>query len=478
MSKIQSNFIYNVALTLSTYIINLVVFPYVSRVLGVDNIGKVGFVENIISYFSLFAMMGVATVGVREIASCGNDINKRSEVFSSILSLLFITTLIVVAIYAICIILIPRFQVDRSLFLIGTSQLFMAPLLIEWLYQGFEDFKFIAIRNVIIKVLFAIVVFVVIKDSSDYILYFAFTCGAIIVNGLINFLYARNFVRLSFTRNSWKKFFKPMFSLGVYKVLVSMYTTFNVVFLGFMHSDTEVGYYYTSTKLFTILLGVMTAFTTVMMPRMSSLFSEGRIEEIKQKIKYSFDLVICLSIPLVIFSIVLAPQIIGILAGNGYEGAILPMRIIMLNVLFVGLAQIWVIQVLLPMKKDNVILYSSVIGACVGITANIIFVKTLGAIGSAIVLIVAEIAGDVPSFIYAIRNKLIYFPHKSFIINSLFSLPYIGLCYVPVIFELNNVITLLVAATSCAIYFAIIHSFVITDSFVSQYFKKIQIRYL
>jgi len=233
MSKIQSNFIYNVALTLSTYIINLVVFPYVSRVLGVDNIGKVGFVENIISYFSLFAMMGVATVGVREIASCGNDINKRSEVFSSLLSLLLRTTLLVVAIYAICIVVVPRFQVDKSLFMIGTSQLFMTSLLIEWLYQGLENFKFIAIRNVAIKILYAIIVFLVIKDSSDYILYFALSCGVIVVNGLINFLYSRNFVRLTFTRGSWKTFLKPMVSLGVYKVLVSMYTTFNVVVLGF-----------------------------------------------------------------------------------------------------------------------------------------------------------------------------------------------------------------------------------------------------
>ena len=475
MSKIQSNFIYNVALTLSTYIINLVVFPYVSRVLGVDNIGKVGFVENIISYFSLFAMMGVATVGVREIASCGNDINKRSEVFSSLLSLLLRTTLLVVAIYAICIVVVPRFQVDKSLFMIGTSQLFMTSLLIEWLYQGLENFKFIAIRNVAIKILYAIIVFLVIKDSSDYILYFALSCGVIVVNGLINFLYSRNFVRLTFTRGSWKTFLKPMVSLGVYKVLVSMYTTFNVVVLGFLHSDTEVGYYYTSIKLFTILLGVLTAFTTVMMPRMSSLFSEGRQEEIKQKIGYSFDLVICLAIPFVIYSIVLSPQIVGILAGTGYEGAVLPMRIIMLNVLFVGLAQIWVIQVLLPMKKDKIILYSSIVGAIVGVTANIMLVKPLGAVGSAIVLIVAELAGDLPSFIYAVKHKLISFPFNSILKNALLSIPYIGLCYLSLIFNFNNVITLLVAAAMCAVYFVIMHHYLLPDSFVSQYIRKIKI---
>lgn len=472
MSKIQSNFIYNVALTLSTYLINLVVFPYVSRVLGVDNIGKVGFVENVIFYFSLFAVMGVATVGVREIASCGNDIKKRSEVFSGILTILLAATIIVVTIYLLCIAVIPRFQENRFLFLIGTSQLFMTSLLVEWLYQGLENFKFIAIRNVAIKILYAIIVFFVIKTPNDYLLYFALTSGVVVLNALINLVYSHNFVHFSFKHGSIKRYLKPMMSMGVYKILISMYTTFNVIYLGFFHSDTEVGFYYTSIKLFTIILGVLTAFTTVMMPRMSSLFAEGRQDEIKQKIKYSFDLVICVSIPLVVFSVVLAPQIIGILAGNGYEGAILPMRIIMLNVIFVGLAQIWVIQVLLPMKKDKIILFSSIIGACVGITANVLLVGILGAVGSALVLIVAEISGDLPSFIYALKHKLISFPLKSFFQNLVFSIPYAVLCYLASLLHVGNLLILLIAGVLCAIYFLIEHSFILKGSFVSQYLGK------
>lgn len=472
MSKLQLNFFYNIALTLSTYIINLVVFPYVSRVLGVDNIGKIGFVENVVSYFSLFAMMGVATVGVREIASCGNNIKKRSEVFTSILSLLLISTTFIVVIYVLTLSFVPRFQEDKSLFVIGTSQLFMTSLLIEWLYQGLEDFKFITIRNLAIKILYVIVVFFVIKDSSDYILYFALTCSVVVINALINFIYSRHYVHISFSWGLWRKYLKPMFSLGIYKVLVSMYTTFNVIYLGFIQSDSEVGYYYTSIKLFTILLGVLTAFTTVMMPRMSSLFAEGRQEEIKKKIQCSFDLVICVSIPLVVFSIVLSPQIIGILAGAGYEGAILPMRIIMLNVLFVGLAQIWVIQMLLPMKKDKVILYSSIIGACVGIIANILLVGVLGAIGSAIVLIVAEIAGDLPSLIYALKNKIISFPFKTFIQNLVCAIPYAVMCYFVTLLRVGNILILLIAGALCAIYFMIEHSFILKGSFVSQYIGK------
>ena len=121
MPKVTTNFIYNVALTLSTYLINLVLFPYVSRVLGVDMVGKVGFVNETINYFSLFGMMGVTMVGIREIAACGEDRERRSRVFSCLMALVCIFTALVMAVYLVSIFVVNRFQADRTLFIIGNS---------------------------------------------------------------------------------------------------------------------------------------------------------------------------------------------------------------------------------------------------------------------------------------------------------------------------------------------------------------------
>ena len=172
MPRITTNFIYNVALTLSTYLINLVLFPYVSRVLGVDMVGKVGFVNDTIGYFSLFAMMGIATVGIREIAACGEDRERRSKVFSSLMALVGILTAVVMAIYLGSLFVVNRFQADRNLFLIGTGSLLFTSMLIEWFYQGMEDFRYITVRSVLVKLVYAAAVFLTVRRPEDYLLYF------------------------------------------------------------------------------------------------------------------------------------------------------------------------------------------------------------------------------------------------------------------------------------------------------------------
>ncbi|MDL2224525.1 polysaccharide biosynthesis C-terminal domain-containing protein, partial [Bacteroidales bacterium OttesenSCG-928-M06] len=254
--------------------------------------------------------------------------------------------------------------------------------------------------------------------------------------------------------------------LGIYHILVSMYTTFNVIYLRFVSSDIEVGYYYTSTKLFYLILGIFSAFTSVMLPRMSSLLAEKNIKEFNQKINSSFQLVISCSLPVVIFSIVFAPQIINILSGNGYEGAIIPMRIIMPLILVTGIAQIIAIQILMPMKKDNVVLISSIIGAFVGISANVLLVERLEANGSAIVLLLSEVAGISYSFFFVLKKKIIKLPFKYFFSHMIYSFPYIIFCLLITYMFNSTLLKLLYSAIICVVYFVFLHLFIVKEGIV------------
>lgn len=456
-------------MTLSSYIINIFIFPYVSRTLGVELVGKIGFVNNVISYFSLFAIMGIATVGIREIAACGDDRQQRSKVFSDIFSIGLLMTTVMVILYVLAICFVPRFREDYSLFIVGVSNLFFTSLLIEWFYQGIENFKYIAGRSVIIKIIYALTILIVIKSPSDYLLYFILTSLVIIINAFINLSYSRNYVDLSFKHVNLKKYLKPIFSLGIYRVMVSMYTTFNVIYLGFVCSDTEVGYYYTSTKLFYILLNVFTAFTSVMMPRMSSLLAEKKFEEFRKKTTSSFDLVFAISFPLIIFCVVYAPHIIMLLSGKGFEGAITPMRIIMPILLLTGMAQIWVIQVLVPLKKDNILFIGSLVGAIMGILANILLVKSYGAIGSAVVLLVSELFGNMITFIYAINKKYISFPLKKLVSNLLGSTPYLLVCISSLRIIEGFYFQIIVGMILCLMYFFILNVWIIKGTIINHY---------
>ena len=149
--SVKKNFVYNVLLTMSSYIVSLVVFPYVSRILGVSILGRLSFVSTIVSYFSLFALLGVSAVGIRAIASCGNNREQRTKTFASIFSFILLLTILSLLIFVCCIFFVPKFRDYQNLLFIGSLSLFFTSLLIEWLYQGIEKFKYISVRTIIVR---------------------------------------------------------------------------------------------------------------------------------------------------------------------------------------------------------------------------------------------------------------------------------------------------------------------------------------
>lgn len=470
--SIKKNFIFNVSLTLSTYVANLIIFPYVSRVLGVENIGAIGFVSNVIQYFVLFSTLGISVIGIREIAACDDNREKRSVVFSSLVLLLLIFSATITIIYGIIIFTVPQLIRHKELFFIGTAQLIFSTFLIEWFYQGIEQFKYISLRNIFLKILYVIAVFVFVKSKSDYMIYFGLTVCVVVLNALINLSYSRKYISFSFRHVQIRKYYRQVFSLGVYRILTSMYTTFNVIYLGIVCNDIEVGYYYTSTKIFYILMGVLGAFTQVMLPRMSILIADEKISEFKLMIQKSFNFVFSLTFPVVVFTVIFASQIIYLLSGKGYEGAIVPMQIIMPMIFFTGVAQILVVQVLLPLKKDNIILIASIIGAIVGIASNLLFVKQNGAVGSAIVLLISEIFADLFCFIYIVNNKVVAFPYKGLWFNFLNSLPYIVICFFTLMIVKSTFLIVLIAGFICFIYYIFSQLFIMKNDFIVKLVKS------
>jgi O-antigen/teichoic acid export membrane protein len=450
---VVKNFTYNSILTLSSYTVSLLVFPYISRKLGVENIGIVGFVDNIINYFVIIATLGINTVGIRTIAACGNDRNKKSQVFSELMVWTLIFTVTVCIIYIITISSIPRLSEHKELFYIGLSKLFFTPFLIEWFFAGIENFKYITIRSIIIKILYAVSIILLVKEVDDFDIYFLLTSLVIVINSIINIIYSKKFISLRLTNIKIKQYAKQIISLGIFQILISMYTTFNVIYLGFISNNKEVGYYYTALKIYIIITGLFTAFTSVMLPRMSSLFATDNKNVFNLMINKSFNALLTFCIPLMIGGTVLAPQIIRIMSGQGYDGAIVPMQILMPLLLISGVSQLNALQVLIPMHKEKVLLIITPVVAFVGITLNFLLVSKYAALGTAVVLFLSECTGAVIGLLYSIRNKLFVFPIKTFRINILYSIPYILICWGTTRMNLSPITTIMIAFIICFIYF-------------------------
>lgn len=466
MASIKRNFLYNSILTVSNYIFPLLVFPYVTRVLGVHNLGLCNFIDSVIQYFILFSFLGMQTMATREIAKVKNDSTKLNKTFCSLLTLNMFTTIIALIVFFISVFSIPKFQDYKLLLYIGSAKIFANTLLVEWFFVGTENFKYITLRSLLVRSLYVLSIFIFVQESEDYLLYYFLTVALVVINATINFFYVNNHIRLTFKGLEFSKFIKPFFILGTYQILTSMYTSFNVAYLGFVSGETEVGYYTVATKIYSILLGVFTAFTSVMLPRMSSLIEQGKIVEFKKKISASIDVLLCFSIPIIVIAIMYAPTIIGIVAGKGYEGSILPLQIIMPLMLIIGYEQILVLQTLAPMNKDMTILFNSIIGAIVGIILNILLVHSLGRIGSSLVWIFSEMCVLIIAQIFVRKFIGLSFPYKKYFKYIASSIPAFAICSLVQKYMNVSLISFLVSGFIICIYFSIIYIYVLKNQHI------------
>ncbi|WP_461112051.1 oligosaccharide flippase family protein [Spirosoma jeollabukense] len=478
--NIKKNFLYSGVLVASNYILPLLTFPYVSRVLGPANIGIYNFVDSIVNYFILFSMLGIGSTGIRVVAKNKLNSTELNQSFSSLVFLNTISTVVILGLFLLFISIVPKFNDYKEMFYIGSAKILFNLLLIEWFYTGMENFKYITIRIIAVKLIYTVAIFLFIKAKDDYILYYSITVISVVINALFNWTYSKRFVKISIKNISLKPYLKSYFILGFYVLLTSMYTTFNVAYLGFMAGNEEVGYYTTATKLYGILLALFSAFTGVMLPRISSLVSTGNIDEIKRLIQKSFDILFMFSFPLIIFSIILAPQIIYIIAGVGYEGAIMPMRIVMPLMLIIGLEQILILQLLMPFNKDQSVLINSVIGAAVGLALNLLLVSYFKSVGSSIVWVISETAVLLSACYFAKSKIGISIDIKKLLQSAVYSLPYVAIIYMVSIIHATAYYILFTASLGCLLYFVFLHIILLKNELIFDalpIFRKLLLKY-
>lgn len=442
LTSIKKNFAYKSVLNLSSYVAGFITFAYTAHIFGAERIGLVNFVDNTVGYFLLFATMGIGLLGVREIAAVRHNERERSRVFANVLGLNLAFTAVTLILYVVAVASIPRLSAHPEMFFIGGAKIIFTALVVEWFFSGMENFRYITLRSIAVRVIYVLAVLIFIRNRDQYILFFALTVASVVINALINIAYVRRFVSPRWRDLFDMRYTRSNLTLGIYSIMTSMYLTFNVVYLGFVAGDTEVGYYTTAFKLNTVMLGLFSAFTNVMMPRMSALVAAGEKEEFQVMINKSFSAVATFSVPLVLCSMVMAPQIIQLLAGGDFAGAILPMRIILPAVIMAGVAQVLAIQIIMPLKHDRILLLASGIGAAVAIAINIFFVPQLESVGSAIVLLSAETVVTGTYIVYVTRRKIVKIPIKLFVRSALLSLPCVAICLLAAHFIENPFIAL------------------------------------
>lgn len=398
--SIKKNFIMNALLTMSSFIFPLITFPYVSRILMPEGTGKVSFVTSVITYFSMFAQLGIPTYGIRACAKVRDDKKELSKVVQELLFINLIMSILTYVVFGICLFTIQRFRTEKTLFVIISTTIIFNAIGVEWLYKGLEQYTYITIRSLIFKILALVAMLALVHKKEDYIIYGAITIFAASASNILNFVNAHKYVYVKPVGNyDLKQHLKPVLIFFAMSCATVIYTNLDTVMLGFMKSNTDVGYYNAAVKIKGVLLGVVTSLGTVLLPRASYYIEHDMKEKFLSISQKAIEFVFLISIPLTIYFMIFAEEGIFFLSGAAYEGAIIPMQIIMPTILWIGLTNIMGMQMLVPMGKEKIVLYSEIAGAIVDLIINFTLIPSMASVGAAIGTLVAEMVVWIVQFL-------------------------------------------------------------------------------
>ena len=381
----------NAMLTMSSFIFPLITFPYVSRILLAEGTGKVQFATSFISYFTMFSQLGVPTYGIRAVAGVRDDKEQLSRTVQELFILRLATTTISYTAFFILLATVPRLQGEKLLYVIMSANTFLTFIGMEWLYKGLEHYTYITVRQITVKFLSLILMFALVHQKSDYIIYGAIAVFAGAASNIFNFIHARRYVYFR-PMGNWnvRRHIKPVMVFFALSCATMIYTHLDTVMLGFMTTNTDVGYYGAAVKIKTLLVSIVTSLGTVLLPRASYYVKQGKMEEFRRVTSKALRFAILLSAPMSLYFMIFARFGIRLLSGNGYDGAIMPMIIIMPTLLLIGMSNITGMQILVPTGREKVVLYSEIAGAVVDVIINALLIPGMKSSGAAIGTLVAE----------------------------------------------------------------------------------------
>lgn len=406
--SIKYNFIMNTILKMSAFIFPLITFPYISRVLGAEINGKLSFADSFVSYFVMLASLGIPTYGIRACAQCRNDKVKLSKTVHELIIISSILTLVSYIALVFLILFVPNIQERENIIFIYSFNIVLSSLGVEWLYQAIEEYGYITYRNIAFKIISIVLMFAFIHNKEDYLLYAAINVIGTVGSNILNIVRLKKYIFIKPLKHyNILKHIGPILVFALFSIASKIYNSLDTVMIGFLSTDTQVGYYSAAVKMKNILISLVTSLGTVLLPRASYYIEVGKIDEFKEIIKKSTCFVLFVSIPLSLFFVVEAKDTILFLAGEDYFDSIPTMEVLIPTIFFIGLSNIVGVQIFVPLKKEKLTVLSTVIGAMVDLILNAILIPRYGSLGAAIGTLVAEGCVLLSQFIMLYKLKLI-----------------------------------------------------------------------
>ncbi|MGG0185085.1 oligosaccharide flippase family protein [Bacillus rhizoplanae] len=399
MSKIISNYLFTVTYQLLLMLTPFITTPYVSRILKAKGVGIDAYVSSVVQIFAIFIILSIPLYGSRQIAIKRNQEDRSNEFWS-----IFFVQII----FSVCNILIYFIFINiatteyKELFFIHFFTLLAYSIDVSWYFMGKEEMKKIAIRNMLVKIVGIILTFALVKQYNDLSLYVFINASTLFIGQLIMWkplLKEVTFERISF--RNLKAHFMPILVLFIPQLMIQVYILVNKIILGNISGEIEVGYYNQANKIIRLALGVVTAIGTVLLPRMASEFAKGNSVQMKKYVNYTLQFILMITLPMTFGLVAIAPNFVKWFLGAEFFPVSTLIIIMSPVILFVGLANVFGVQVLISTNQHKKYSIAVTVGAILSLIVNFVLVYNFASVATTISLVVAEAAGALISMYYA-----------------------------------------------------------------------------
>lgn len=389
--SIGFNAVLNGIKNLTSVIFPLITFPYVSRVLMVENLGKYNFSFSVVDYFILIAALGISTYAIREGARIRENKDAINRFACEVFTINLISMLISYVLLVIVVLAVPKLHSYWALITIFSAEIFFRVIGTEWLYSIYEEYAYITIRSIAFHIMSIVLMFIFVKKAEDYYIYTAITVLANAGNNMLNFFNAKRFCKLRIVRNiDYKKHLKPILTIFSISIATTIYVSSDTTILGFMTSDYEVGLYSVSVKIYKVIKTCLSAVLIVSIPRLSHYLGTNELEKYNSTFNKIFKTLITVVIPVVVGVLCTSKQMVLIIAGGSFLGAVSSLNLLSIALIVCLFGWIYNSCVMIPHKKEKQLMYATITSAMVNVVLNLVLIPFWKGNAAAFTTILAE----------------------------------------------------------------------------------------
>lgn len=403
--KVIKNYLYNASYQVFILLVPLITTPYLARVLGPTGVGINSYTNSVIQYFILFGSVGVNLYGNRQIAFVRDDQRKLTQTFYEIFSMRVIT---IVGAYIAFMFFLMFTTKYHAFYFAQSLSIVAAAFDISWFFMGVENFAVTVLRNFIVKIVTLASIFIFVKSYSDLFNYILILSLSLLIGNITLFPSLKRYVlRPDIKALHIMRHLAPSIVLFVPQIATQIYLVLNKTMLGSMISVQASGYFDQSDKMIKMVLAIVTATGTVMLPHVANAFAHGEHEQTKQFLYRSFSFVTALSVPMTFGLMAIAPKFVPLFFTNRFLSVIPIMMIESFVILLIAWSNAIGTQYLLPTKQTKAYTISVVVGAIVNLVMNIPLILLFGAVGAAIATVLSEASVTIYQLI-AVKKQIKY----------------------------------------------------------------------